>query len=465
VLAEQENNQDNLMPAIELVQKYNTAGPRYTSYPTAVQFSPDVDLLRFKEDLRADADSEKPLSLYLHIPFCRDICYYCGCNKVVTRKAEACEAYLLALYKEIDRVSALVGRNRPVTQLHWGGGTPTYLTDLQTSEVMRKLKTSFNLINDDSREYSIEIDPRTVSVDRLALLWGMGFNRLSLGIQDFDEQVQKAVNRIQSVGMVEELVLGAREIGYESISFDLIYGLPHQSVTSYRETLERVIALAPDRISCYGYAHLPERFASQRAIDRLAVPSGETRLEIIRDISERLVEAGYRYIGMDHFVLPHDELAIAEEEGYLQRNFQGYSTHKADDLIGLGVSAISSLDGCYVQNYADLDDYYQAIADERDTWAKGVELSEDDKIRRSTIQTLSCQLALPFSKINDEFGIDSRAYFEEELARLVPMQDDGLLSIDHEGVTITPVGRYLIRNICMVFDAYLEGNTRFSKTI
>lgn len=453
------------LPTLALVQKYNVAGPRYTSYPTAVQFSEQLPSQQFQQDLSANSDSDRPLSLYVHIPFCKDICYYCGCNKVVTRQTQACESYLVHLYQEIDRMAALVGHRRPVTQLHWGGGTPTYLSDLQISELMHKLKQCFNLRLDDSREYSIEIDPRTVSVDKLALLWGLGFNRLSLGIQDFDQQVQKAVNRIQSVGMVEELMLGARAIGYESISFDLIYGLPKQSVASYSKTLDRVIAMAPDRISCYGYAHLPERFVSQRAIDRLAVPSAETRLDIIRHISRRLVDVGYKYIGMDHFVLPHDDLAAAERDGYLQRNFQGYSTQKADDLIGLGVSAISSIDNCYMQNHANLDGYYQSIAGHNDAWNRGFELSVDDKLRRRVIQDLSCQLRFSFTEIDCEFDVDSRVYFSKELAQLQSLEEDGLVEVTADGVSVSDVGRYLLRNVCMVFDAYLQGSTAFSKTI
>lgn len=446
----------------ELIQKYNVPGPRYTSYPTAVQFEED-----FHQGacIHTESASEGDVSLYVHIPFCQDICFYCGCNKVVTRKPGVAETYLGYLRKEIQMVSAHYNSGRTVTQLHWGGGTPTYLDPAQTARLYNDLADGFNLTEQDSREYSIEIDPRTVDGSGLRLLKELGFNRLSMGIQDFDPVVQRAVNREQSVEMVTELMDSARGLGFSSISYDLIYGLPYQVISSMEKTLDHVLALSPDRISCYSYAHLPELFKSQRSIDRLSVPSADKRLKLFEYIVGRLEDNGYIYIGMDHFVKPEDDLAIAREQGRLQRNFQGYSTLKADDLVGLGVSAISSSRSYYVQNVRELDEYYQRL--DKHYWPiqRGITLTGEDLLRRAVIMALICDMRLDFAAIESQFEIDFKTHFSDELNRLQPMVQESLVELNEHAIQVTPLGRLLVRNICMVFDQYLAGGKHFSKTI
>ena len=446
----------------ELIQKYNVPGPRYTSYPTAVQFT---EAMLQPERIHTEADAAGDLSLYVHIPFCRDICFYCGCNKVVTRRPGVADKYLGYLIREIERVGAHYPADRKVTQLHWGGGTPTYLEPGQVDRLMAALSQNFNLIDDDAREYSIEIDPRTVNPSMLGLLKQLGFNRLSLGIQDFDPVVQRSINREQSVEMVSALMRAAREQGFQSISFDLIYGLPHQLVSSMSKTLDHVLALSPDRISCYSYAHLPDLFKSQRSIDRLTVPSGEQRLKIFEYIVGRLADAGYEYIGMDHFVKPEDDLALARQAGNLQRNFQGYSTLKASDLVGLGVSAISSSPQYYVQNVRELDEYYARLDAKQWPIHRGVELTEEDLLRRDVIMSLICDMQLDMSAIEVRHGIAFKDKFSQELAALAPMIEEDLVRMDESMIRVTALGRILVRNICMVFDQYLGQGKHHSKTI
>ena len=457
---------------IALAAKYACKGPRYTSYPTAPQFRSDFPFDKFQHWLGTDTDKQRdPLSLYIHLPFCNDICYYCACNKIVTREKGVAREYLDHLGLEIAQQAQKLGDKRPVTQMHWGGGTPTYLDNAEITELMHMLASHFKLLGNGYREYSIEIDPRTVDLSTIALLKGVGFNRISLGIQDFDPLVQQATNRIQPYRQVAPLVESIRAHGFRSLSFDLIYGLPHQDIHTMTETLKKVIALRPDRIACYNYAHMPERFSSQRAIERLALPSASEKLLLAQHITESLLDAGYQHIGMDHYVLPHDELAVAQSEGRLQRNFQGYSLHMADDLLGLGVSAISQIGDYYLQNEVDLGKYYQRIDKGEQPLARGFEMSQSDKLRRHIIMNLISGLRLDITECNEQFGIDFSGKFAREIQSLRAMEKDGLLEIDARQIQVTPTGRQFLRNICMPFDAYLNKQTgnqpppRYSATV
>ncbi|EED32707.1 oxygen-independent coproporphyrinogen III oxidase [gamma proteobacterium NOR5-3] len=455
---------------MEMARKYATSGPRYTSYPTAPQFSEDFELNRYRNwQARKDSHADA-LSLYVHLPFCHDICYYCGCNKVVTRKEGVAAHYINELTKELDMQSQLVGKNRPVTQMHWGGGTPTYLNDGEVTELMHNLASRFRLLDKGYREYSIEIDPRTVSPATIALLKGVGFNRISLGVQDFDPAVQKAVNRIQPYRQVADLVSAVRAHGFRSLSFDLIYGLPYQDHLSMAETLRKVISLRPDRIACYNYAHLPERFLPQRSIDRHSLPEPEEKLLLAQMISATLQDAGYRYIGMDHYVLPDDDLAKAQGETRLQRNFQGYSLQLADDLLGLGVSSISQMGDFYLQNARDLPQYYQLLDAGQLPITKGYLINREDKLRRRVIMSLICDLSLDIAEVEKEFGIDFLAHFKQALAELECAFEDRLITLENGRLQVTAAGRPFLRNLCMPFDEYLEhhsqsGKAKFSATV
>ena len=447
----------------ELISKYDVAGPRYTSYPTALNFSEAFAANQYREQAGKDQlTSIAPLSLYLHIPFCQNICYYCACNKIVTKDKSVSRRYLDYLIKEITLQSALTNKRRLVTQLHLGGGTPTFMDNAELTELMHYLAHNFKLTDSPNREYSIEIDPRTVSPDTLALLKGLGFNRLSLGVQDFDPQVQKAINRQQSVAMIKSLTQSARLYQFKSVSYDLIYGLPFQTPESLLTTLQQVIALAPDRIAFYNYAHLPERFSSQRTIDRLSLPSARQKLDMLELISNTLIEAGYLYIGMDHFVKPDDDLAIAQTKGKLQRNFQGYSTCMAPDLIGMGVSAISSLEHCYAQNEKKLEDYYRRLDNNELAVCKGLKLSQDDELRRRVIHDIICNLELDPKKIEREFKCRFSEYFSQALQALIPLEIDGLIEWRDDKLRVTVRGRSMLRNICMPFDKYLSSSASSS---
>jgi oxygen-independent coproporphyrinogen-3 oxidase len=449
-----------------LVRKYDVAGPRYTSYPTAPQFHEGFGAREFEEYLLERPATIAPLSLYVHIPFCRNICYYCACNKIITRDTELAERYLGALERELALIAPHFDRRRRITQLHWGGGTPTFLANAELTRLMHLLAVHFSLNDAPEREYSIEIDPRSVTTATIALLKGLGFNRVSMGIQDFDPAVQAAINRVQPFDLVEPLVDAVREHRFKSLSFDLIYGLPRQSPASMEATLARVLALAPDRISCYSYAHLPELFKSQRSIDRLEVPGGEARLEILHTIIDTLCGAGYLYVGMDHFVKPGDELAHALANGTLQRNFQGYSTQLAPELLGLGVSSISSFDDLYCQNLKTFDAYHARVESGRLPVQRGLRLGDDDRLRRDVIMQLICRMEVDMNAVSARHGIEFEQYFARELRALEPMAADGLLTVDAARVRISPRGRLLVRNICMVFDAYLDpSRQRFSRTI
>jgi len=441
---------------LRLAAKYASQGPRYTSYPTAPQFSEDFPLDQYTAWQTGAGDHRRaPLSLYVHLPFCKDICYYCACNKTVTRKPGAARHYLDHLLTEIELQSVLVGNNRPITQMHWGGGTPTYLDNAEITELMHGLASHFALLDKGYREYSIEIDPRTVDHATVALLKGVGFNRVSLGIQDFDPLVQKSINRVQPYREVANLVDCIRNHNFRSLSFDLIYGLPHQDTQTTAETLDKVISLAPDRIACYNYAHLPDRFPSQRAIDRLDLPTPEEKLLLHEIIAETLQEAGYLHIGMDHFVLPTDELAIAQQEGRLQRNFQGYSLRMAEDLLGLGASAISQMGDFYLQNERDLQQYYDQLDKQVLPIEKGFKSGREDRLRKHVIMSLISELALDINDCNERFGIDFNASFDRELRILQAMEKDGLLAIGGDSIQVMEKGRPFLRNICMPFDAYL----------
>ena len=440
-----------------LIRRYDGHGPRYTSYPTAMQFHTGFDEQSYRRAaLLSNAAPARPLSLYAHIPFCAQPCFYCGCNKIVTRNTAHAEQYLRRLRREIELQGALFDRRRNVRQLHFGGGTPTYLTAAQMAALFEQLGRHFNIDRSGQREFSIEIDPRTLEENTLSSLAGLGFNRLSLGVQDFDPKVQQAVNRLQSTEQVANSVRQARALGYRSVSFDLIYGLPLQTLASFAKTLDTVVAMRPDRIAAYGYAHMPRLFKAQRAIRSEQLPDAETRLQLLGLTVERLTAAGYVYIGMDHFALPEDDLARALRNGSLHRNFQGYSTHGDCDLIGLGVSAIGSVGGCYAQNHKRLAAYYQALDQGRLPIERGLALSMDDKVRRDIIQRLMCNGVLVRNEIEECYALDFSSYFATELAKLQSLAADGLLAITTDTITVTDRGRALLRNIAMVFDAYLS---------
>ncbi len=452
---------------VELIRKYDKAGPRYTSYPTAVQFQEGFDDAQYRTLATASNAAGKPLSLYFHIPFCDTVCFYCACNKIVTRNRQRAAPYLERLQLEIALQGALFDHNRPVTQLHWGGGTPTFISADEMRQLMQVTRAHFRLLDDDGGEYSIEIDPREANVDTIALLRELGFNRLSIGVQDFDPLVQQAVNRIQSKQVTLEAMAAARREGFKSISVDLIYGLPHQSVARFARTLDSIIASDPDRISLFNYAHLPALFKTQRQIDETALPMAVVKLDILKSAIERLTAAGYVYIGMDHFAKPMDELARAQQEGTLYRNFQGYSTHADCDLVAMGVTSISKVGDSYSQNLKTLDAYYNRLDSGHLPVFRGVLLNADDRLRRTAITQLICHFALEFAALEKQYGIVFADYFAAELQELGDMQADGLLEVSASGIQVRPAGRLLIRNICMVFDAYLrqQSSQRFSKVI
>lgn len=452
---------------INLIKKYDIAGPRYTSYPTAVQFNTDFTA----DDYRAQAEksnlSGRDLSLYFHLPFCDTICYYCACNKVITKDRNRAEPYLQNLYKEIAMQGELFDSSRKVNQLHWGGGTPTFISHQQMTKLMQVTRQHFNLHDDDSGEYSIEIDPREVSRDSIKLLREIGFNRMSLGVQDFDPAVQKAVNRIQSEQQTLDALQSARDFGFKSISTDLIYGLPLQTAESFERTLQRIIDISPDRISLFNYAHMPELFKPQRRINEADMPNAELKLEILKQSIEQLISTGYVYIGMDHFARPDDELSIAQQQGKLYRNFQGYATHADCDLVGMGITSIGTIDNSFSQNVKTLDEYNELINQNRLAVFRGVKIDQDDLIRRDIIMQLICHFNLKFSTIEDKHDIVFKRYFSDELKKLQVMHDDGLIEITNDSIVVTDKGRLLIRNICMIFDRYLGKlkQQRFSKAI
>ena len=453
---------------VDLIKRYDKSGPRYTSYPTAVAFTPDFTEENFTQHAEKSNQAGGPLSLYFHIPFCDTICFYCACNKIATKDYSKTPTYLEYLYKEMDMQAKLLDASRVVEQLHWGGGTPTFLKHHEIEALMAYTRKTFNLLNDDSGDYSIEIDPRSVSKDTIKLLRDVGFNRFSLGVQDVDEKVQKAVNRIQPIKDTQAIIDACRENNAHSVSIDLIYGLPLQTVEGFAQTLQTAIEMNPDRMSVFNYAHLPHIFKPQRRINADQLPSSEEKLEILQQSIETLTHAGYEYIGMDHFAKPDDELAIAQAKGSLHRNFQGYTTHAECDLVAMGVSSISSIHHSYSQNEKDIDGYYAAIKADRLPIIRGLALTDDDVLRREIIQQLSCHFKLDFKQIEKQFTINFSEYFAIELKDLLPMQDDDLLTLSENSIQVTPRGRMLIRNICMVFDLHLrqqKGTQSFSKVI
>lgn len=455
----------------ELIRRYDRQGPRYTSYPTAVQFTDRFGNADYREHARQSNAglSPAPLSLYFHIPFCATVCFYCACNKIVTKNPAHTVKYLDSLFREIETQSGLFDRSRPVEQLHWGGGSPTFLNRDQMQQLMDETRRHFSLLEDDTGEYSIEIDPRTIDAAGIRFLRGLGFNRISLGVQDFDPAVQRAVNRLQSESETLDILAAARRNAFKSVSVDLIYGLPFQSVASFESTLDKVVAAGPDRISLFNYAHLPHMFKTQRQIDETALPAAEEKLRILQHAIERLGAAGYVYIGMDHFARPEDELAVAQREGTLSRNFQGYATRGHCDIVGLGVSSIGRVGGSYSQNEREIADYQRRADDEGLAVFRGIALTPEDELRRAIINQLICHFELKFADIEARFPLSFATHFAPELHELAAMERDGLLSLDGNGVRVQPAGRLLIRNICMVFDAYLKAGqsekARFSKVI
>ena len=439
----------------ELIRRYDCNGPRYTSYPTAVQFHDGIGEKAYREAAAASNAAANPLSLYVHVPFCASPCFYCGCNKIITRSPEKAETYLGYLHREVALQSELFDRSRTVEQLHFGGGTPTFLTPAQLGSLMEALGGHFSLDDTPGREFSIEIDPRTVGGTYLHDLAAMGFNRVSLGVQDCDPDVQRAVNRIQPIAETLRVIDTARQAGFGSISIDLIYGLPLQTLERFDRTLTAVLAARPERMAVYGYAHLPQVFKAQRQIEADDLPSPSTRLALLEMTVARLTAAGYVYIGMDHFALPGDELVRAQAEGKLHRNFQGYSTRAHCDIVGMGVSSIGKIAHLYAQNQKTLRDYYAAMAANRLPVLRGVALTRDDEIRREVIQQLMCNDVTELTVLDDQFEMDSSRYFASELARLEPLAKDGLIELEPGRITVTETGRLLRRNIAMVFDAYL----------
>ena len=450
-----------------LLQRYATSGPRYTSYPTALSFNEAFTADDFTAALARGNDAQRALSLYVHIPFCRKICFYCACNKIATKNTALAMPYLARLDREMVLTGRHLDTRRPVKQLHWGGGTPTFLTLDQMSELVDRLDARFGLSSDPERDYAIEIDPREADVLTLRHLQSLGFNRLSLGVQDLDPQVQRAINRHQPRMLTETLMDEAQRLGFRSLNLDLIYGLPLQTADSFAQTLRQVIELNPARLSVFNYAHLPERFPPQRRIRQEDLPDADEKLAMLRVTIDMLTDAGYVHIGMDHFARPEDSLALAQQNGTLQRNFQGYSSHAQCDLIGLGVSAISRLEDSYAQNASALADYETALDQGRLATQRGVRLGRDDRIRRDAIERLMCDMHLDLAALGERWQIDPQDYFKEALATLGQAQQDGLVNLHHHAITVTPIGRLLVRHLAMAFDAHLplQAHKRYSKIV
>jgi oxygen-independent coproporphyrinogen-3 oxidase len=456
----------------DLLRRYDRPGPRYTSYPTAPQFHPGFGENELR--LAAEASNGDPiprrLSLYVHVPFCTSPCFYCGCNRIITRDKARGDAYLVRLYREIALTAQLFDRDREVIQLHFGGGTPNFLSPAQLGEVVETLRSQFRFSNAADRDISIELDPRFVDADDIAELAKIGFNRASFGVQDFDPAVQEAVNRIQSVEETRAVVDACRAHGFRSVNVDLIYGLPNQAPEGFARTLDTVAQMRPDRVAVYGYAHMPHLFKPQKQLDASLLPSGETKLALLQLAIEKLTAAGYLYIGMDHFALPDDELALAQARGGLHRNFMGYTTHADSDLVGLGVSAISHIGDSFSQNPRDLPSWQAALDDGRLPVFRGMRLGEDDQLRADLIQSLMCQGEIPVAALERRYAIDFAEYFSTALDRLAPLAEDGLVRVEEQRIAVTARGRLLLRNIAMCFDRYLEQpatveTPRFSRTV
>jgi len=463
-----DNSVNQLVVDLELIRRLDKNGPRYTSYPTADRFVEAFNAETYAQWVakREIGGMARPLSLYIHIPFCNTLCFYCACNKVITKDKSKAAEYVRYLIKEMAMQAMLLGPDQVVEQLHFGGGTPTFLSDDEIRQVMGAIRQHFKLVKDG--EYSIEIDPRKVSDETIALLGEVGFNRISLGVQDFDDQVQRAVNRIQTEEETLRVIRAARANGFKSVSIDLIYGLPMQTLGGFGVTLDRVISANPDRLSIYNYAHMPTMFKPQRRINEEDLPAPQVKLDILSMAVDKLTKAGYVYIGMDHFAKPDDELAVAQRQGRLHRNFQGYSTHSDCDLVALGLSAIGKIGPTYSQNYRDLEDYYDALDRDELPIMRGMELNADDLVRRSIIQALMCHFEISKESFEIAYLIDFDSYFATEMEELRDYESEGLLEMTPETITVTPKGRMLIRNICMVFDKYLrtrQEHATYSKVI
>ena len=454
----------------DLIARYDKPGPRYTSYPPATEFNDRVTEADYRDWARLSNEEliPKPLSIYVHIPFCSSICYYCGCNKVISGRREKAEPYLQDLYREIEIQGRLFDADREVRQLHWGGGTPGFLSREQSTQLMAALDRHFRLDHTDNGEHSIEVDPRVMQAGDVRHLRTLGFNRISIGVQDFDPRVQQAVNRVQSEQQTAAVIDEARGCGIRSINIDLIYGLPHQSVASFTRTLETVIGLDPDRIAIYNYAHLPQRFPPQRRINEADLPSAAEKLAILRTSIEKLCGVGYEYIGLDHFARPGDELAMAQRKGTLIRNFQGYSALSGCDSIGLGVSAISQICDHYSQNATDLALYHECLGHLQLPVIRGYHSDHEDLLRRAIIQDLVCRFRVDTRQIDHDWDIDFARHFSDELGRLEALQQDGLVEINDREIRVLPPGRLLVRNICMIFDYYQQlgkHDSDFSRTL
>ena len=455
----------------DLLRRFDKPGPRYTSYPTADRFVEAFGAIDCRNAMRqrslgAAVGGSLALSIYVHIPFCESVCYYCACNKIITRHHDRAGEYLDALEAEIGLAVGAVGQGQPVSQLHFGGGSPTFLSDSELERVMRSLRGAFRIVDD--AELSIEVDPRTVSTARLAHLRALGFNRISFGVQDFDADVQKAVHRVQPFESVRALMRGARELGFDSINADLIYGLPKQTPESFARTVRQIGELRPDRIALYAYAHLPQRFKPQRRILSDDLPDAGARIEMLGGAIEGFLANGYAYIGMDHFALPGDALAVAKRQGRLHRNFQGYSTQPDCDLIGLGVSAIGRIGATYYQNAKTLAEYYDSLRQGQLPVVRGIALSRDDLVRRAVIMALMCQGRVEFESIELAHLVKMRECFASELTSLAPLADAGLVEVEPAAIQVTPAGWYVVRAIAMVFDRYLQSDKlreRFSRII
>jgi oxygen-independent coproporphyrinogen-3 oxidase len=463
-------NIDNIMPGVtkETLNKYDISGPRYTSYPTADRFVEAFTEEAYKLALqnRRSVAAVSPLSIYVHIPFCESLCFFCACNKIVTKHHERSAEYLRYLNREIDLHIEHLGTGQTISQLHLGGGSPTFFSDEELSDLMSILKRNF--VFAPGGEYSIEVDPRTVNEQRLKHLADLGFNRLSFGVQDFDPEVQKAVHRIQPAEQVFSLVDAARRLKFESVNVDLIYGLPMQTPESFNRTLAQVVELRPNRIALYGYAHLPERFKPQRRISEYELPAAQDKITMLASALSAFIKAGYVYVGMDHFALPDDDLAIAKRQGRLHRNFQGYSTQPDCDLISLGVSAIGRVGATYSQNAKTIEEYFDHLNHGRFPVVRGLALSRDDVIRRAVIMAIMCQGSLQYEAIELAYMVDFKTYFAPELEQLKTLQSTGMLILEEGGMQVTDTGWFFVRAVAMVFDRYLQtdrNRARFSKIL
>lgn len=452
----------------ELIAKYDRPGPRYTSYPTAPQFSETFTAEDYREALALAARREdEPLSLYVHVPFCEARCTYCGCNIVISPRRGPEEAYLEAVTAELDLLAEALGRRRQLSQMHWGGGTPTYLTPAQCARLFQAIAQRFSFTPE--AEIALEVDPCVTTFEHLEVLRSLGFNRISMGLQDLNPQVQQAVRRVQSLELTKALVDKARELGFSSVNIDLMYGLPYQTPSSFAATARTVVReLSPDRLAVFSYAHVPWIKPHQKALESMPLPRGFAKFAIFAAAAQVFLEAGYRFIGMDHFAKPQDELSRALDAGTLHRNFMGYTVLPASDLIGAGLTSIGDVGGCYVQNEKILVRYQRAVTAGQFAVERGIRRTPEDELRGAVIRKLICTFSLPFAWVRERFGIDPEAYFARELGELAPFVEDGLLEISSFGIVVQPQGRVFIRNICMPFDTYLRretGKPIYSRTV